>query len=67
MSERCEGLVEYYDRKKGYGFITPFGQRDLVYVSSDHLESCHVLAEGQHVSFVLRLAQGRFEAHDVRP
>ena len=68
MSERCEGIVQYFDREKGYGFVVPMGQRDAIYVRREDIEGeTRTLSEGQQVSFVIELGQGRFEARAVRP
>jgi CspA family cold shock protein len=64
--ERCEGIVEWWDRRKGQGFIRPFHSRTPVHVDADALDGIHVLSEGQHVSFDLELGHGRFEARRVR-
>ncbi|WP_329113140.1 cold shock domain-containing protein [Streptomyces sp. NBC_01465] len=68
MSERCEGVVEYFNRKEGYGFIVPFEQNDRLYVRRADIEGpTKTLSEGQHVSFTVELGQGRCEARTVRP
>ncbi|MFD7016252.1 cold shock domain-containing protein [Streptomyces sp. NPDC059161] len=68
MSERCEGIVQYFDREKGYGFVVPFGQHDAIHVRREDIEGePRTLSEGQQVSFVIELGQGRFEARAVRP
>ncbi|MER5887652.1 cold shock domain-containing protein [Streptomyces sp. NPDC001941] len=66
--ERCEGLVKWFDRRKGYGFVVLFGQQDSIYVDREDIEGERkTLSEGQQVSFVLELGAGRFEAREVRP
>ncbi|MEU9196103.1 cold shock domain-containing protein [Streptomyces hundungensis] len=68
MNERCEGIVQYFDREKGYGFVVPIGRRDGIYVRREDIEGeTRTLSEGQRVSFVIELARGRFEARAVRP
>ncbi|MET9359412.1 cold shock domain-containing protein [Streptomyces sp. NPDC006632] len=68
MSERCDGIVQYFDREKGYGFVVPFGRRDAIYVRREDIEGeIRTLSEGQQVSFVIELGLGRFEARAVRP
>ncbi|MEU9099678.1 cold shock domain-containing protein [Streptomyces sp. NPDC048361] len=68
MSERCDGIVQYFDREKGYGFVVPFGQQDAIYVRREDIEGdARTLSEGQQVSFVIELGVGRFEARAVRP
>ncbi|MCF3123760.1 MULTISPECIES: cold shock domain-containing protein [Streptomyces] len=65
--ERREGLVEWWDRQRGYGFIVPFGDTVPVYVDADALEGTHVLSPEQHVSFLVEFIGGRFQALRVRP
>ncbi|MGW2861206.1 cold shock domain-containing protein [Streptomyces sp. NPDC001205] len=68
MSVRCDGIVQYFDREKGYGFVVPIGQRDGIYVRREDIEEePRTLSEGQQVSFVIELGLGRFEARAVRP
>ncbi|MER5891097.1 cold shock domain-containing protein [Streptomyces sp. NPDC001941] len=68
MHQRCEGLVRFFDRSRGVGYVVPFGRREIITVHrTDLAPGCRTLAEGQHVSFRLRLGQGRFEAFDVQP
>ncbi|MEV0096898.1 cold shock domain-containing protein [Streptomyces sp. NPDC050738] len=67
MSERCEGVVEYFNREEGYGFIVPFEREDALYVRREDIEgSTKTLSEGQHVSFTVELGPGRWEARIVR-
>ncbi|MFF4183299.1 cold shock domain-containing protein [Streptomyces sp. NPDC001691] len=68
MSVRCDGIVQYFDREKGYGFVVPIGQSDGIYVRREDIEEePRTLSEGQQVSFVIELGLGRFEARAVRP
>ncbi|RCH70369.1 cold shock domain-containing protein [Streptomyces sp. SDr-06] len=68
MNVRCDGIVQYFDREKGYGFVVPIGQRDGIYVRREDIEDePRTLSEGQQVSFVIELGLGRFEARAVRP
>ncbi|WP_327351084.1 cold shock domain-containing protein [Streptomyces sp. NBC_01304] len=68
MSARCTGFVQFFNRRDGYGFIVPVGQRDPVFVHGEDIEhQPQVLSEGQQVTFCLELGQGRFEARKVRP
>lgn len=68
MSGRRKGLVTYFNQEGGYGFITPYGDEDTVYVRAEDVETeDRALSEGQQVSFVLELGEGRFEARHVRP
>ncbi|QEU89791.1 cold shock domain-containing protein [Streptomyces kanamyceticus] len=66
--ERCKGLVQYFNREGGYGFIVPFGQQDTVFVKREDFDGdLKVISEGQQVSFELALGSGRFEARHVQP
>lgn len=66
--ERCEGIVQYYDRRRGFGFIIPLGGGTPFFASArDLAEPGAVLHEGQHVSFRVELGIGRFRAVDIRP
>jgi cold shock protein len=53
MSDRINGIVKFFVKEKGYGFITPeYGGKD-VFVHSSDVEAGLDLSEQQHVSFVL--------------
>ncbi|MGW2225624.1 cold shock domain-containing protein [Streptomyces formicae] len=65
--QRREGIVDWWDRERGYGFIVPFGDTDQIYVEASALEGTHVLSCEQHVSFLLQFTGGRFQARSVRP
>ncbi|MCT4353560.1 cold shock domain-containing protein [Streptomyces sp. Je 1-79] len=68
MNGRRKGLVQYFNQEGGYGFITPYGDQDTVYVRAEDIETeDKVLSEGQQVTFALELGEGRFEARHVRP
>ncbi|KPH97129.1 cold-shock DNA-binding domain protein [Actinobacteria bacterium OK074] len=67
MDGKCKGIVQYFNREGGYGFIIPCGQRDPVYVRREEIEAERkVLSEGQQVSFTIELSLGRFEARNVQ-
>jgi cold shock protein len=53
MSERQEGVVKFFNDKKGFGFITPNGGgRDVfVHISSVQRSGLEGLVEGDRVSF----------------
>jgi|TARA_R100000501_G_scaffold13654_3_gene24929 CspA family cold shock protein len=64
----AQGVVKWFDRKKGFGFIAPdLGVLDVfVHVSSLSREGPGVLAEGDRVQFELtQLRDGRVSAFDV--
>lgn len=48
------GVVKFFDTKKGYGFITPDGGGEdlFVHFKEINMEGFKVLQEGQRVSFV---------------
>lgn len=63
------GEVKWYNRKKGFGFITPdIGARDIfVHVSSVHEAGLSTLVAGARLEFELvQFADGRLAAHGLR-
>ncbi len=59
------GLVKWFDRKKGFGFIAPdIGAKDVfVHVSALKQSGLEFLEDGQRVEFELtQLADGRIAA-----
>ncbi|MER7515414.1 cold shock domain-containing protein [Streptomyces sp. NPDC126499] len=64
---RSVGFVTSFDRTAGYGFVLPLNSEEPVYFRVEDVEDGHPLSEGQQVSFVLVLGEGRFEAKDLRP
>jgi CspA family cold shock protein len=51
-SDLAEGIVKWFDSRKGYGFIQQDGGRDLfVHHSSIDMSGFRTLAEGDKVSF----------------
>ncbi|MFE0700379.1 cold-shock protein [Streptomyces sp. NPDC058872] len=64
---RSKGFVRSFNRLGGYGFVVPVGSEEQVYFSAEDIEGeDRVLAEGQQVTFVLVLGEGRFEAKELR-
>ncbi|MFJ3905502.1 cold-shock protein [Streptomyces sp. NPDC090025] len=63
---RSVGFVQSFDRAAGYGFVLPVGSHDPVYFRATALEGIRSVSEGQQVSFVLVLGDGRFEATEIR-
>ncbi|MFH8579253.1 cold shock domain-containing protein [Streptomyces zaomyceticus] len=56
-----------FNRAGGYGFVVPVGSEEQVWFSAEDIEGKdRVLSEGQQVSFVLVLGDGRFEAKELR-
>ena len=52
---RSKGTVDWFDDRRGYGFIVPEdgGPRCFVHVSAIQTEGAKSLAEGDHVEFDL--------------
>lgn len=55
MSDRVSGIVKWFSRVKGYGFISPDGGTKDVFVhySSIQGEGYRNLEEGQRVEFII--------------
>ncbi|MFB6842314.1 cold-shock protein [Streptomyces sp. NPDC056361] len=67
MEGRSIGFVQSFNRLGGYGFVVPVGSEEQVYFSAEDIEGGdRSLSEGQQVSFVLVLGEGRFEAKELR-
>ncbi|MFJ4067797.1 cold-shock protein [Pseudomonas sp. NPDC089996] len=69
MSEEKTGTVKWFNDEKGFGFITPDGGGDDLFVhfksiASDGFKS---LKEGQKVTFVAERGQKGMQAANVRP
>ncbi|BAU81576.1 cold-shock protein [Streptomyces laurentii] len=65
-TDRSVGFVQSFDRGAGYGFVLAIGSEEPVYFRAEDVEG-EGLSEGQQVSFVLVLGEGRFEARELRP
>ncbi len=68
MSDRQAGTVKWFNDEKGYGFITPDGGGDDLFVHFKAIESdgSKLLKEGQPVSFVAEVGVKRMQAEQVR-
>ncbi|MFD8209309.1 cold-shock protein [Streptomyces sp. NPDC059695] len=67
MEGRSKGFVQSFNRLGGYGFVVPVGSEEQVYFSAEDIEGAErTVSEGQQVSFVLVLGDGRFEAREIR-
>lgn len=68
MSNRQQGTVKWFNDEKGYGFITPAGGGDDLFVHFKAIESdgFKSLKEGQTVSFVAERGQKGMQAAQVR-
>jgi CspA family cold shock protein len=69
MSNRQIGTVKWFNDEKGFGFITPQGGGDDLFVHFKSIESdgFKSLKEGQTVSFISAKGQKGMEAKEVRP
>lgn len=68
MESRSTGFVQSFNRHAGYGFVIAVGSEEPVYFRAEDVEGgAQALSEGQQVSFVLVLGEGRFEAKELRP
>ncbi|MFF3756953.1 cold shock domain-containing protein [Streptomyces sp. NPDC002185] len=67
MEGRSAGFVQSFNRLGGYGFVVPVGSEEQVYFSAEDIEGEErTVSEGQQLSFVLVLGEGRFEAKEIR-
>ncbi|WNW10628.1 cold-shock protein [Pseudomonas sp. DTU_2021_1001937_2_SI_NGA_ILE_001] len=69
MSNRQTGTVKWFNDEKGYGFITPQGGGDdlFVHFKAIKAEGFKSLKEGQTVSFVAARGQKGMQAEEVTP
>ena len=69
MANRNTGTVKWFNDAKGFGFITPDGGGDDLFVHFKAIESdgFKSLQEGQKVSFVAERGQKGMQASQVRP
>jgi CspA family cold shock protein len=66
MAERENGVVKWFDVKKGYGFIKREEGSDVfVHYSSIQGDDFRKLEEGQQVSFVVSETDKGLQAQDV--
>ncbi|MFJ2538322.1 cold-shock protein [Pseudomonas sp. NPDC087614] len=68
MPDRKTGTVKWFDDEKGFGFITPAGDGDELYVhfSVIDMKGDKTLKEGQTVSFLAVKGQRGMQAAKVR-
>ncbi|MFI6421885.1 cold-shock protein [Streptomyces sp. NPDC050842] len=67
MEGRSKGFVQSFNRLGGYGFVVPVDSEEQVYFSAADIEGeVRTVSEGQQVTFVLVLGDGRFEAKELR-
>ncbi|MGH9149915.1 MAG: cold-shock protein [Acidimicrobiales bacterium] len=65
----AQGTVKWFNAEKGFGFITPEGGGDDVFVhfSAIQVQGYKTLAEGQRVQFDTQPGKKGLQAADVRP
>ncbi|MFF8836920.1 cold-shock protein [Streptomyces sp. NPDC015130] len=67
MEGRSKGFVHSFNRLGGYGFVVPVGSEEQVWFNAEDIEGdVRTVSEGQQVTFVLVLGDGRFEAKELR-
>jgi CspA family cold shock protein len=68
MSNRQTGTVKWFNDEKGFGFITPEGGGDDLFVHFKAIQSdgFKSLKEGQKVSFIAAKGQKGMQAEEVR-
>ncbi|WP_282692270.1 cold shock domain-containing protein [Streptomyces sp. CC208A] len=67
MDNRTTGFVQSFNRRAGYGFVLPVGSEEPVFFRAEDVEDgVRSLSEGQQLTFVLVLGEGRFEAKELR-
>lgn len=66
MSNRQKGTVKWFNDEKGFGYITPQGGGDDLFVHSKAIDEHETLKEGQTVSFVAEKGQKGMQAAEVR-
>jgi CspA family cold shock protein len=63
----ANGIVKWFNNKKGYGFINADGGRDIfVHFSSIEMDGYKSLAEGEQVRFEIEDSDRGPEARNVR-
>jgi len=66
MSEKVSGTVKWFDAKKGYGFITREGEKDVfVHYSAIQGDGYRKLEDGQAVEFTIVEGRKGLEASDL--
>lgn len=68
MSNRVTGTVKWFNDEKGFGFITPDGGGDdlFVHFKAIQMDGYQTLKEGQKVSYVEARGQKGMQAEEVQ-
>ena len=64
MDKRETGIVKWYNKSKGYGFITPDYGKDI-FVHHNALIEAHWLKEGERVEYAVVQGEKGLQAGDV--
>ncbi|MDP9709785.1 UNVERIFIED_ORG: CspA family cold shock protein [Pseudomonas fluorescens] len=67
--EREPGIVKWFNDEKGFGFITPEGGGDDLFVhhKAIDIDGFRTLKEGQKVTFIAEKGQKGMQAAHVKP
>ena len=65
MSDKLNGVVKWFDSKKGFGFIACNGRDYFVHFRAIQSNGYKELHEGQHVSFVAKKGDKGMMADEV--
>lgn len=66
MSDRLNGVVKWFDSKKGFGFVACGGKDYFVHFRAIQGNGYKELHEGQHVSFVAKRGDKGMMADEVQ-
>lgn len=64
-----KGIVKWFSKDKGYGFIVPVGEddkKDIFVYSKDIQETGKMLIDGQHVEFDVEIGHRGRKASNVK-
>ncbi len=61
------GIVKWFDKQKGFGFITPDGEGEKdIYVHSSEIQGARFLVQGQRVEYEIKQGPKGLQASNVR-
>lgn len=68
VASRQTGMVKWYSRTKGYGFIAPAnsGKDIFVHVSAIERAGLSTLNEGQKIEYRIQVKLGKITAEDLK-